>query len=72
MENGAFRRDLYYRLNVVEIRVVALRERRLDIPVLLGHFLQRAADAHARRLRNSPLTPRNCWLNTGGPVMSAS
>jgi len=48
MENGAFRRDLYYRLNVVEIRVVALRERRLDIPVLLGHFLQRAADAHAR------------------------
>jgi len=48
MENGAFRRDLYYRLNVVEIRVMALRERRLDIPVLLGHFLQRAADAHAR------------------------
>jgi DNA-binding NtrC family response regulator len=48
MENGAFRRDLYYRLNVVEIRVMALRERRTDIPVLLRHFLQRAAEAHGR------------------------
>jgi len=38
---GDFRRDLYYRLNVVPIRVPALRERRQDIPALTGYFLQR-------------------------------
>jgi len=47
MENSAFRRDLYYRLNVIEIRVMPLRERRADIPVLLRHFLDHAAAAHA-------------------------
>lgn len=36
---GLFRADLYYRLNVVQIRMPALRERRADIPVLARHFL---------------------------------
>lgn len=38
---GAFRRDLYFRLNVLNLRIPALRERRQDIPLLAAYFLER-------------------------------
>ena len=42
VEHGKFRKDLYFRLNVVNLRIPPLRDRREDIPVLAQHFLERA------------------------------
>jgi two-component system, NtrC family, response regulator PilR len=48
--DGTFRQDLYYRLDVLRIRVPALRERRDDIPILTGHLLQRIARGQDYRI----------------------
>ena len=43
-QEGTFREDLYYRINVLEIEIPPLRERKIDIPILVTHFLKKYAN----------------------------
>jgi two-component system NtrC family response regulator/two-component system response regulator HydG len=51
LEEGTFREDLYYRLNVIEIHIPPMRERPGDIPLLAHHFLRKYADANGKELK---------------------
>ena len=54
-KNGTFRKDLYFRLNVVTVHVPALRERRSDIPMLVNWFCERYAPGADLRVSNSAM-----------------
>jgi|TARA_R110000751_G_scaffold43375_6_gene100140 two-component system C4-dicarboxylate transport response regulator DctD len=53
---GEFREDLYYRLNVVQLHIPPLRDRKDDIPLLFAHFLKQAKDRFGRSFE--PLNPQ--------------
>jgi two-component system response regulator HydG len=56
MEAGRFREDLYYRLNVVNLHIPPLRQRREDIPLLAQHFLTSFSEKNRKSFKG--ITPR--------------
>ena len=67
MREGAFREDLYYRLNVVTIQIPPLRERREDIPLLLEHFLRKFAEKNRRDVTGLTAAARDVLLKYDYP-----
>ena len=51
VKKGNFREDLYYRLNVLQIRMPPLRERLSDVPILARHFLDKYAKEHGKDVK---------------------
>lgn len=67
VENGKFRRDLYYRINVVEISLPPLRERKEDIPLLIDHFIKKFNALKRKRIRGISKEALNFLLNYDFP-----
>ena len=63
---GQFREDLYYRLNVIEVRVPPLRERREEIPALVGHLMTRFKKEYGSTL-NLPATTLRAFIDYSWP-----
>lgn len=61
---GTFRKDLYFRLNVVTVYLPALRERKSDIPMLAQHFLDRHSNGHALEIMPAAM---RCFMHYDWP-----
>jgi two-component system response regulator HydG len=67
VSEGRFREDLYYRLNVIEVRIPSLRERREDVPLLAEAFVRRFAAKNQRALKGFTDAARSTLENYAWP-----
>jgi len=62
VKDGKLREDLFFRLNVIQIRLPSLRERKDDIPAFMDHFLKRYAQENGRDIRGFSEAAREAFL----------
>jgi len=67
VQDGSFREDLFFRLNVIPIFLPPLRERKEDIPPLAAHLLQRLCDAHSRNVTGLSPEALRAFMNYRWP-----
>jgi two-component system NtrC family response regulator len=67
VKEGAFREDLFYRINVVTMEVPPLRERREDIPLLLEHFIKRFARDNRKKIEGVSREARDLFIRYNYP-----
>jgi methyl-accepting chemotaxis protein len=64
VEDGGFREDLFYRLNVFPIEIPPLRERREDIPLLVNYFVSKLARRMGKKINSTALAPAVIFRNS--------
>ncbi|HSA31641.1 MAG TPA: sigma-54 dependent transcriptional regulator [Candidatus Omnitrophota bacterium] len=67
VENGEFREDLYYRINVISIVMPPLRERKEDLDILIKHFLEKYAKKNGKKIAGISDEVRTMFLNYKWP-----
>lgn len=67
MRSGAFREDLYYRLNVVSLDIPNLAQRREDVPLLANHFLRTLAEKNHKLVRGFSPQAMECLVSAAWP-----